>query len=53
MWTYPMAVVANLPRLEVWSGFSGSREMPWRPRQRCRLERVSFGMLSRRQPVLA
>ncbi len=24
--------------------------MPWRSRQRCRLERVSFGMLSRRQP---
>ena len=24
--------------------------MPWRQRQRCRLERVSLGMLSRRHP---
>ena len=26
------------------------REMPWRSRQRCRLDRVSVGMLSRRHP---
>jgi hypothetical protein len=50
MWTYPIAVAANLPRLAVLVGSSGSREMPCRSRQRCRLERVSFGMLSRRHP---
>lgn len=30
---------------------AGRQEMPWRTRQRCRLDRVSFGILSRRHPM--
>ncbi len=43
-------VCANRPRFVIVS-LVGSRETPWRSRQRCRLDRVSFGMLSRRHPM--
>ena len=48
--TNALRVPAQLPGLEAWSGLSGRRDMPLRSRHRCRLDRASFGMLSREHP---